>query len=118
MSDEAQWRVHSFDEPITTSDRNPADWVRSLVRCALATRLFPTGQIDWVAVDGTIVSAAEVEVGRTRSRRAVRLVLNDVQYAQVAELILRTAGLDVRRGGLRLVVRPAADSNETWERDL
>lgn len=110
---------------------SPAAWVRVVVRRAIAIRLFPTGKVNWAAVDASILTVETTPTGHAprSSSTAVRVVLDSDRNAIAAERSLLAAGTQVTRdptydlhqGGRRcvaLIVRPASDSNGVWERDL
>ncbi|MBM7790126.1 hypothetical protein [Tenggerimyces flavus] len=106
------------------------DWVRSVVRRAIAIRLFPTGKVNWLAVDAAILTVEAAFFDRAAINPVVvRVVLDSDHNAIAAERSLLAAGTQVTRDpehrlyqsdlrGVRLIVQPAADSNGIWERDL
>ncbi len=105
-------------------ERDPTQWVRSLVKRALAIRLYPTGPVNWEAVEAAILAVDPID-----GKAKVRLHVDTDRNALVAERVLFAAGLEVCRDahydpfrpghrGFRLIAEPAPDGFGTWERDL
>ncbi|MBM7790090.1 hypothetical protein [Tenggerimyces flavus] len=122
------------------------EWVRSLVRHALAARLYPVGSPNWEIVDAAIMTIEPIVTYLTinpdtgapltvtyaaepSEATAVRLLVDSDHNAVTAERALEAAGTRVIRDpsynpyapgnhGIRLIVQPAPDSHGRWERDL
>jgi hypothetical protein len=115
----------SHEQPAHDAEPWPARWVRSVVRDALAARLYPTGGVQWEVVEAAIVAVEPMTTHITIDRsgapvtistpmrqpdddpaertgnpvpvEVVRLHVDSDRNALVAERVLHTAGVKVER---------------------